>query len=586
MTSVSDLTHRVKRIDGLEAVVLAHGAGILQRWGALLPLDPFATSYQGPEWCINFYASYVDEYEPLVLAVLGNDGELVGVVPLCLKRSDRSLHFAGAAFADYRDVLAKPEHRERALQELLQLYRDVNASNVFRIGPMSPGSPSVDLIASLARQLSVDCIARHHSGWRYLEEHASADNHPLKNKTLKYNYNWYKRNGGTIDIEVVTERAQWEQLRAVFLEQHSMRQLSAGRELSFTDPRKVKLFDLMFASESGHFCVLRASGRIIATHFGFRTGGLLHWGAPAFNIRDAARSPSLLLLAIILMDLNRWGLTGLDFTIGEGFLKERYSNIQVSLPSVDLYPTALSYRKALLRTHASERIKERPDLYSRLKKVGALANRTKSVLHKHGLSGAAEITGRVLRERVWSSQKGLVLTVTPETLRSMTTANESCLEHGVDRFEDLLLWDGADQMTQYMLSQTAQGIIASRKAGRILHTLTYGGLLACLGYSYLPEAPALMTEVGSLELQFDSGAASLYAFYTVPEFRGRGLYQALLNRILEWHFKAGVKLAYITVLENNVPSLSAIEKIGFKRIQRNEVRRIGSVVRVKRTDLT
>ena len=50
------------------------------------------------------------------------------------------------------------------------------------------------------------------------------------------------------------------------------------------------------------------------------------------------------------------------------------------------------------------------------------------------------------------------------------------------------------------------------------------------------------------------------------------------------NFAAGVTLAYITVLENNVASLRAIERVGFRRVQRNTVVRIGPLRRVRRVD--
>jgi GNAT superfamily N-acetyltransferase len=341
----------------------------------------------------------------------------------------------------------------------------------------------------------------------------------------------------------------------------------------------------MFDSDCGHFCVLRANGRVIATHFGFRSGTLLHWGAPAFDIREAARSPSLLLIAILMMDLERWGLSGLDLTIGEGFLKERFSNTRVDLPSVDLYPTATAFASNRLITTIVAATKRQPRVMAIAERAADYVARARSALERHGVSGSLLLLARHASQSLCEFNTGLVLTITPETL-SRTAPKPSAEEvrHGVNAYEDLLCWSGSDVLTDYTIRKTAESILSNAKNGRTLHTLVVGGKLACIGLSYMPDAPAQLTETGNLPLTFEAGSASLYSFYTVPEFRGRGLYQRLITSILTWHFAAGVKLAYITVLENNIASLRAIERVGFRRVQRNTVRRIGPLSRVRRVD--
>ena len=194
-------------------------------------------------------------------------------------------------------------------------------------------------------------------------------------------------------------------------------------------------------------------------------------------------------------------------------------------------------------------------------------------------------TPRLLGKKICESNTGLVLTIVPMALSpaALSVAGDDA-RHGVNAYEDLLLWNGSDAMTRYTLQTMAESIIGNAKAGRILHTLVVDGRLACIGLSYLPDAPAQLTETGNLEFIFEAGSASLYSFYTIPEFRGRGLYQRLLTNILAWHFANGVTLAYISVLENNVASLRAIERVGFQRVQRNTVKRLGPLRRVHREE--
>lgn len=55
----------------------------------------------------------------------------------------------------------------------------------------------------------------------------------------------------------------------------------------------------------------------------------------------------------------------------------------------------------------------------------------------------------------------------------------------------------------------------------------------------------------------------IHTCFTIPEWRGRGIYKAGLRFILSWAADSGVAAASIDVAENNVPSIRAIERCGF-----------------------
>jgi GNAT superfamily N-acetyltransferase len=88
--------------------------------------------------------------------------------------------------------------------------------------------------------------------------------------------------------------------------------------------------------------------------------------------------------------------------------------------------------------------------------------------------------------------------------------------------------------------------------------------LAGWGISYLPNEPAELSESGGAIVEFQPRSVSLYDFYTLPEFRGRRIYKALLAHILRLRFGQGSKYAYIGVDAKNVPSRKAIESVGFR----------------------
>src|SRR5215813_10000520 len=97
--------YQTRCITGLAAVE-EELTGSLHQWEAVVNADPFASAFQGPAWCMNWYRCYADSHTPFVVAVMAA-GRLVGIVPLAVENRDR-LIFAGGDWADYSDIAALP----------------------------------------------------------------------------------------------------------------------------------------------------------------------------------------------------------------------------------------------------------------------------------------------------------------------------------------------------------------------------------------------------------------------------------------------------------------------------------------------
>ncbi len=111
------------------------------------------------------------------------------------------------------------------------------------------------------------------------------------------------------------------------------------------------------------------------------------------------------------------------------------------------------------------------------------------------------------------------------------------------------------------------------RKGRKLHTILVDGRLAGWGWSYRPQGPELI-DVTQTKLEFAPNSVSLYDFYTIPEFRGRRLYQALLTEIMRTRFAEGAERAYIMVQDTNVASRKAIERVGFRLAMVDDIVRL------------
>lgn len=59
--------------------------------------------------------------------------------------------------------------------------------------------------------------------------------------------------------------------------------------------------------------------------------------------------------------------------------------------------------------------------------------------------------------------------------------------------------------------------------------------------------------------------AYLGFMYTLPEYRGKGINNLILNYLSDWAMERGLKELRLTVYEDNTPAVRAYEKAGFRK---------------------
>jgi CelD/BcsL family acetyltransferase involved in cellulose biosynthesis len=82
---------------------------------------------------------------------------------------------------------------------------------------------------------------------------------------------------------------------------------------------------------SGLLSVLRAGGRPVAAHFGMRSGELLHYWFPSYDVELSNYSPGSLLLLAIVDAAAEHGVTRIDLGRGDALYKRRVANSVVPL---------------------------------------------------------------------------------------------------------------------------------------------------------------------------------------------------------------------------------------------------------------
>jgi GNAT superfamily N-acetyltransferase len=76
---------------------------------------------------------------------------------------------------------------------------------------------------------------------------------------------------------------------------------------------------------------------------------------------------------------------------------------------------------------------------------------------------------------------------------------------------------------------------------------------------------SVITKKGNSYNTFDR-YAFLGFMYVEPAYRGQGINRAIIEKLTEWSDKKGLKEIRLQVYSDNIPAISAYEKVGFKKI--------------------
>lgn len=523
-----------RAITTLPALERELNGGLLQSWNLLIESDPLASCFQSPGWCMPWYRSYHDEFDPFVVVITAGGG-LVGLVPLAVRRATRELMFASGTMADYRDIVSIPGHRATVVRELLRVYLAGRFPNALQIGWIDPDSDTPSLVTDACRSLRVPCTSWQQPCHRWFP--SEGENLNKKFSRVRTHLNHFKRLGN-VTFDVITDPSEWVAFRNAFFQQHSLRQLQADRTTSFDDPRKQRFYDRLFDSSAfgTHVAALRVDGQLLSGHIGFVWRDVLMLGAPSISLEHEQRSPALILLSWIMQNAGAMGLKGFDLTVGDTDFKKRLGNQCVRVTMVEVHGRKGSYygraagREAVaIAKGITAALGGRDAWTTRVKPALASAARHLQIARQDGLPAALrQLFDGARAER----GPGEPLVITPDTLPDVerAVAGEAWIPHD-NRVEDLLLNTGRSAMTARAVRACARDYSRRRGSGATFHSLVVGESLAAWCFS--------RREPGAQDVVVS-------ALYAVPEWRGRGAEQALLSRVASAGFAGGAQRVVVS----------------------------------------
>lgn len=558
-------------LSSVRAIEQALTVDPLCSWEALLDLDPSATLFQSPVWCMAWYRNY-QNFEPRLL-VVSCRGVLAGVVPLAVERATGRFTFAGDNMTDYRDIMARPEYREQVVLAFLEYFKRGGFGNVLHLGPTLPESETPRVLMRLCGRAGIHAVDRVHHGWRWRPEQQQSDF--FKRKSVRYPMNVLRREG-ELSATCLRSVEEWDAFKEDYYRQHTLRQIYGGRLVSFDNRSKRAFYDEIFRSPYGHALALRLNGRLIAGHAGFVYKKVMYWSAPSFDVRYRQYSPNLILMVLTMKNAPEWGLREIDLTMGEGYFKEQYSTMRVDLPWVELYPKALPYYLQRVKTVLTNLVK------AAVIRVGGAEAWRRHIKPRFGaIAEAIEESGpgqaawgfcRSLGARVmsWTREIALRAVAGGQLSAPPCAASGDTWLVNDNNIYDLLERPVAPDEAGRRIAKAAGEYADIIKIGGIFHTLLVNGKLG--GWVYSASARAAADKMRSDDrhpeawIEYEENSVVLFGLYIMPEFRDRKLAQTLTGEVLRRRFQQGAARAYTVVPASDRPALAVARRTGFNAV--------------------
>ncbi|MGB7542695.1 MAG: GNAT family N-acetyltransferase, partial [Burkholderiales bacterium] len=394
-------------------------------------------------------------------------------------------------------------------------------------------------------------------------------NQLVKTKSIKNQINRFKKRGGFL-LERVRDEERTRQLLKPLRLQCDFRQEAIHGVRPFADnPRKEAFFvERQEFPESNHFTVLWSNNRPVSFHFGACSGDTLLLGLIAHDPTESRNSPGKVHLIELAGMLTKEGFHRIDLTPGGDQYKEFVANDSQEL----VIPTFHFSRGAKLRADIVELVRQKIKMALAVARVHPddcrqTMSRLKTLLIRLRKATPRKLLNRIKRifyEDVVYLQYTIECKSEPaEVVRDS--------EIFAQRYEDLLLYEECNPWLDRR--QLLSAALKRFSSGETLYSASRDGKLLHYGW-VAPGGQSHFLQGVNATFKSPSDSAVLYDFFTHPEYRRQGLYQRNLRQILRDLGGAGVRKAFIGVLEGNEGSRRAIENVGFALYRSFRRRRI------------
>jgi CelD/BcsL family acetyltransferase involved in cellulose biosynthesis/GNAT superfamily N-acetyltransferase len=528
------------------------------QWNKLAEQDRKFTLLQEPAFVISWYRQHETLFEPIVCLGRDSGGQLAGLMALARSRDGRVIMHAGDFHAEYCGWIASPAIDQRFVEECLIAIKKTFGLKQWVWKWLPPGTPIGFLTSRRLAENGIFASFRTERSPVWNLEDTDRLNQLMKTKSIKNQINRFKKKGGFF-LERVRDKERTRQLLKDLRLQCDFRQEAIQGVRPFSDnPCKEPFFvERQEFPEANHFTVLWSNERPVSFHFGACDGDTLVLGLTAYDPTESRNSPGKLHLIELARMLKEEGFHRIDLTPGGDQYKEFVANGSQEL----VIPTFHFSRTAKLQADLVETLR-------RTMKVALAAARVSPDDYRQAISRVRALPARLKRVTPGKLLDRIKRIFYEDVVYLQYTIECKCEPTGIvrdpeifsQRYEDLLLYDGCDPWLDRR--QLLSGALKRFGSGETLYSARRGEKLLHYGW-VAPGGQDHFLQGVDVTFKSPSECAVLYDFFTYPEYRRQGLYQRNLRQILRDLADAGIRKAFIGVLEGNERSRRAIENVGF-----------------------
>lgn len=558
----------------VEKITDAQGLARLQgEWAVLMEAAKDATIFQTHEWVSAWWESFGVGHDLFILMVR-EENRTLGVVPLMIEPSFRkgirirTLKAIGEPWLDLFDFVIADRREEVIAAVVGYLAESSSEWDVASLREIPEGSDTLPILldrlteqgfacelSECSRAIRVDLLG----GWQACEARLLRD--PTLRRVIRSKMGRLAALG-KLSLKPVGDEVLEEHLRGLF-EMHARRWRRNGRESPLAATTTRGFFrDVARRLQARGFLNLIAltlDERPIAYHLGYEYRDVLYQHVPTFDVAFEKYSPGLILHYELLRDAAARGFSAFDFLRGE----ERYK---------------LPWGEESRRNYAVE-VYHEPRLSKSFfihqwRKVGRLvaARRVWQAAGVIALGRARSLRGQLFRQEKailleWDGRLAENQPALPIKIRCAERRDATRLPYFMDLVE----------------------FLARLRKGDLCYVAECDGRIVSTAWVGFREN--FVSEVEYLH-RFANDTVYVYNTHTDQDFRGRGIYVALIGHILSEFGRRGIRVQILTVTGNTraleihrrlfgkeIMEIRLVKCLGFRthRIKRLEDWRSGKI---------
>lgn len=329
-----------------EALKLISSDEFIKQWKELAIGRPVHCRLQEAEFLSVWYPNYAAIFEPVIFTAFNDSDELVGFLGMVWDEKNQELKHAG--HPQYRGWLAKPEYEISFIQKVFRIIQKEFPIKKLLWSVLSPGL-SIDVLNSaLGSNMHLTTEETISPMWNLTDP--SRLKKLLKNKSIKANFNRYKRLGD-FRFEIIEEPDRLREVLHIAKNQIDFRKEAVNNVLPFkSDPYKIDYFCEQISVPGTILPVaLWLDDQLLSFNQGVMSEKYFKGRITSFDPSQYKYSPGTLLFIKLAEYLTENGIEIFDLTPGTNSYKDRFADTSVKLFKPTIHFSTTNYQSTRIK---------------------------------------------------------------------------------------------------------------------------------------------------------------------------------------------------------------------------------------------